>query len=149
LKPTANGCSQSPDLVFDAPGGDEKDPDREMIRAWLTKTGSFTCRIASDSMAPVLKTGDRVQVEAVPDPEKLERFDIIVFKTTDVLMCHFVWNHNRMGHNPGITTRSLLHPWSNEEPLGYASVIGKLKERRIPAFRQLVLLVGNFIRGSL
>jgi signal peptidase I len=110
---------------------------------------NLSFRVASDSMAPILKTGDILQIDPVKDPQSLKRFDIVVFKSSDRLICHFLWSHNHIGNEPSFSTRSLLNPWVDDAPSSYSFLVGKVRGYRVPVTRRLLILLTNFLRGTL
>jgi hypothetical protein len=117
-------------------------------RALLAKTGSLACRVISDSMEPVLRVGEQMQIEPVGDLSSIKRFDIVVVHIGDRLLCHFVWHINRVGSRTTVSTRSLKDFLHNDIPMDLDNILGKVSNRKIPMHTRAKIIVQNFIRKS-
>jgi signal peptidase I len=67
----------------------------------LSEEGQIRCQILSDSMLPVLATGDVVTIEPILDYQKLNQFDVIVYFNGNVLICHYFLKINRLKNSLG------------------------------------------------
>ena len=66
----------------------------EILRMCLQSGRTVTVIIASDSMSPLIKTGERLDVWAQGD---YRPFDIIVYHHTDGrLICHYIWQRSKL-----------------------------------------------------
>lgn len=117
-------------------------------RALLTKTGSLSCHVISDSMEPVLRVGERIQIEPIGDLSMMKRFDIIVVHIEDRLLCHFVWHINRVGLKATASTRSLKDFLHNDIPTELENILGKVTGKRIPIYTRVKIIAQNFIRKN-
>lgn len=123
------------------------DLDREsfaVIKRTVEKRGIFRGKIVSDSMSPLIRTGDLITIEPVKDPSKLERFEIVVFHQMGKLTGHFVWNHNRLGSEPTLTTKPLKSPQAEDLPVDYPSILGRITSHRLSPLQRLKVLWMNF-----
>lgn len=84
--------------------------------------------VASDSMMPLLKVGDHLQL--TEKSRNLKIFDVIVFNRQQKLLVHYVWK-NQLDFNNSVITRSLKNPYQNEEPVLYSEIAGII---HLPAF---------------
>lgn len=100
---------------------------------------TFRGRIVTNSMDPLLKTGDEILVEV--KSKELKRFDIIVFEMEGLLTCHFVWNLNQFIEPKLIQTRSLKG--QRDFPITYESYIGKVISHRLSFWQKMRILLFN------
>jgi len=90
-------------------------------------------RIASDSMEPLLRTGEVIKAhffQSLEDKQqiyKLKKFDLILFEATNGVTCHFFWKHQ----DQLILTRSLKNPTDNDFPTEKNKVIGVIKNKKL------------------
>lgn len=61
----------------------------QLLKARLKEKGSFSATIISGSMLPLIKVGDIIEFVPV-QTDQLKVFDIVVFWTNQMLVCHFV-----------------------------------------------------------
>lgn len=119
--------------------------DFVLMRNALDAGHELKCRIVSDSMSPLLEVDDEIRVEKVADLKSLSPFDLIVFQQREQLICHFVWRHNRLSKKPSLTTRSLKEPLNDDVPVTGERLLGKVTNRRIPAWTRWKILGRNFL----
>lgn len=103
----------------------------------------FRGKIISDSMSPVLKVGQEVEIVPVLDFSQLKRFDIIVFKLGQDICAHFIWtkqNDLRTG-NEVLITRSLKNPNNNDYPLYSDKIVGKILNHSIPQYWRIIIWI--------
>jgi len=103
------------------------------------QTEPVEVRIASDSMLPILKVGQRCLLVGT-SIQDLTKFDIIVFQRGRFLIAHYVWHINRHIEMGTIVTRS-LNPGYEDLPISPENVLGRLKER-IPSWLRFRLILG-------
>jgi hypothetical protein len=103
-------------------------------------------KIASDSMQPLLRTHDVIEVHKLSKP--LETFDLIVFESSGRLMCHFVWR-NQIGFNEKVVTRSLKEPRADENPIHIKKVLGWVPAAKIGFGTRCWLMLTNWLLGRL
>ncbi|OFZ44019.1 MAG: hypothetical protein A2070_06450 [Bdellovibrionales bacterium GWC1_52_8] len=99
-------------------------------------------------MHPVLKVGDWVTLEPVGSQESLKRFDLIVFKRADRVVCHYLWRINQQLLPGTLVTRSLRSPHHDEFPVSFADILGRVTQKRIPAWTRAVLILRTLLRGT-
>ena len=99
-------------------------------------------------MRPLLKVGDRVTVERVPDLAQLSRFDIVVFKYKSVFHCHFIWQVSQVGRCLPVLTRSLQEPYLNEIPIRFEDIIGRVSDHQVPFFTKAKVAFLNWLRKT-
>lgn len=109
----------------------------KLLQNKLAAEESLYLRIASDSMMPLLKVGEIVEVKTA-DLDSLKKFDVIVFYQDDKLMCHFVWSIQ----GDHLITKSLKDPKSVDWPIKEALFLGKLKVK-VPLFSKLKIWLLN------
>ena len=112
----------------------------EFLKETLGKQGHLNIRIISDSMEPVIKTGEELQVlPCVSDFNLLNRFDILVFWNGKYFVCHYLWNKNQLSFNKKeklLTTRGLKNLYE-DFPIQESHILGVLPNRRIPFWWKL------------
>lgn len=101
-------------------------------------------KVISDSMAPVLRVGDELDVAALPPEPKV--FDILLFQRHQRMFVHFVWRYQKSQRT--IVTRSLKNPFCDEEPVMLSEVIGKIDGVHIGFLRRWKILGLNLLRGT-
>jgi hypothetical protein len=94
----------------------------------IRKLPIFKGVIVSDSMAPVIKIGDKLVVEV--DNRDLQRFDIITFWQNEKLVCHYVWSMNRVVTPFLLQTRNLKYG-SKDTPINWDDYLGKVINHRL------------------
>lgn len=106
------------------------------LQSALNKGEPFTFIVSSDSMEPVIKTGEEVVVEPIREPLKL--FDIIVFFQNNDLLCHMYIKPSRL--NDGFLTSSYKYK-SYDFPVKKENVLGVIGSHRVGFFRKLQFLM--------
>jgi len=112
---------------------------------------NFKCQIVSDSMEPVLKIGEVVRAEPIAAPDevtRLKRFTLIVFKRDDRVLCHYIWRINQQVMPGTCVTRSLKNPFHDEVPVPFNDVLGQIREKVIPTWLRVLLVLNNALRGT-
>ena len=109
----------------------------DILRALLMKNNTAKIRIISDSMAPLIKPGEVVNINSVH--KELSRFDIIVFDYYGAIFCHFFWKKliNQTNSSISIQTRSLKKPAQADIPISPQSVIGVISCKKLTLFHKI------------
>jgi hypothetical protein len=92
-------------------------------------------RIVSDSMYPIIRTGETVDV--VPISDKLNRFDIILFDYYGTPYCHFFWGNTSKVET--ICTKSLKSPQDDDIPMHQSRLIGKIKGKKLTSIQKFTV----------
>lgn len=58
-------------------------------------------------MTPLIPVGAELLIKKVPADYTLKRFDILLFKQDDKLVCHYFWQQITVLEKPMIVTRNL------------------------------------------
>ena len=94
----------------------------------LNTQKTISVQIVSNSMEPIIKTGEIIHVEKLTGEPKI--FDILVFYQNNIFLCHYFWKKNTYIDNDGknYLTRALAShgadiPFSRDQILG--RVVGK------------------------
>lgn len=103
--------------------------------------------IVSDSMSPLIKTGDSIVVEV--GTEDIRRFDIIVFwnESEKKLTCHYLWAINRFFTPVLYQTRSIRYGF-RDHPISRAEYLGKVVSHRLSQWQKLRILFAYFMGGK-
>lgn len=113
------------------------------LKAGLKESGKITLRVASDSMLPLLKIGQSVNV-INQDPQKAQKFDILVFWQDNKLICHFLWAvQEKSGINERVyITKSLKSPKDVDLPIKENLILGKI-DVKIPLILKCKVFMMN------
>ena len=120
-----------------------------ILKLRIKAQGPIKVTIASGSMSPLIKTGERVQVEYRQD---YQPFDTVVYHHSDGrLICHYVWQRSEL--NPGAYLLRSLQGQGFDLPVAEDSILGHVPHRRVTAmsraFIALKLLGQRVGRGLL
>ena len=96
----------------------------------------FKGKIVSGSMEPVIKIGEEILV--VVKAKDIKKFDIIVFKQNNKLICHYLWSINKMIDPKLMQTRSLLG--GKDFPIREEDYIGKVVSHKLSVWRILKII---------
>ena len=98
----------------------------EVFKKKLSQKGvTQKIRIVSDSMHPVIKINEVLDVERI-EIHQLKRFDIILVNYFGTPYCHFFWNF--LNENE-IVTKSYKHPEKYDLPIKNEHIIGIIKNK--------------------
>lgn len=112
------------------------------LKIKLGQEGSLSLRVASDSMEPVLKTGQIIQVKKIQSHE-LKKFDTIVFFQSEKVMCHFLWAIQTDAEGKRLLiTKSIKNPQDIDLPLEEEFLLGKV-DVKIPFLLKLKIWFKN------
>lgn len=112
-------------------------------QARLIKEGSVKVKVISGSMEPIIHVDEEITV--APITGKLERFDIIVYKSERELVCHYVWHANRIarqGDNDLVLTRG-IRSRRDDYPIHRRDVLGRVISHKLGLWWKLRLLWAN------
>lgn len=103
--------------------------------------------IMSDSMSPLIKTGDSIVVEV--GTEDVRRFDIIVFwnESEKKLTCHYLWAINRIVTPVLYQTRSIRYGF-RDHPISREEYLGKVVSHRLGQWEKLRILLSHLMGGK-
>jgi hypothetical protein len=96
----------------------------------------FKGRVVSDSMEPVIKTGEEIIVRV--GEENLSRFDIIVIYQNETLVCHYLWQQNKIIRPLLFQTRNMRK--QHDHPVGQEDYLGKVISHQLSAWQKFKLL---------
>lgn len=102
----------------------------------LKSSKTFEGKVVSDSMNPIIKVGDIIQVDV--GVKNLKRFDIIVFHDGSKLICHYLWNMNKIVEPLLLQTRNMRK--EKDFPITWEQYLGKVTSHQISFFQKLRLL---------
>ena len=99
---------------------------------------TINVQIVSDSMEPIIKTGEVIKVEMVVGEPKT--FDILVFYQNDIFLCHYFWKKNSYFDNSGknYLTRPLKSQWA-DIPFSRDQILGKAVGKKLGFLRKCVI----------
>ena len=100
-------------------------------------------KIISDSMQPIIKIGDEIEIQPIKFNE-LKRFDIILFYNAHKPVCHFFWCINGINKNEFLT-RSLKQPKFNDLPTPKNSLVGKVTNFKISLYYRIKITILNIL----
>lgn len=107
-----------------------------MMKKIILSKGKIEVEIVSDSMEPLIDTGELVEVWDLK--EELNLFDIIVFWREAQFVAHFIWQFNGISHKT-VSTRSLKNKSSNELPVELDHILGIIKAKKIGLFTKIFM----------
>lgn len=99
-----------------------------MLRQSLSEGQHPHLTIISDSMAPLLRTGDKVQLSQATAND-LQTGDIAVFETDHVLMTHRFWGRMPRPDGPRLVTRG-DRPMAFDPPWDPNQLVGRVTARQ-------------------
>ena len=106
----------------------------------LKRLPFFKGKIVSGSMHPVIKIGDGIVVEI--GNLNIKRFDIIVFYSHGILICHYLWAYNKVFTPILFQTRSLFG--KKDHPIDASSYLGKVISHKLSWWRKFLILTRGY-----
>ncbi|MFY7992637.1 MAG: S26 family signal peptidase [Bacteriovoracaceae bacterium] len=103
----------------------------------------FKGTIVSGSMMPLMPIGTPIVV-AVGD-QTIKRFDIIVFYNENKLVCHFLWNINRIVTPKLLQSRNLVN-FGVDFPISMDDYLGKVVSHKLRLRDKLRLIKHHLFR---
>jgi hypothetical protein len=104
--------------------------EREELQKKFTvnKLKTVKGKIVTGSMEPLLPIGTEILIR-LKDHE-LKRFDIIVFQSDGKLICHFLWQQNKIVKPLLLQTRNLKN-LGTDFPIGQTEYFGKVISHKL------------------
>lgn len=102
----------------------------------LKKLSLFKGKVVSGSMLPVIEVGEDIVVEI--GAKELKRFDIVVIFLNDKLVCHYLWNLNRLVEPILLQTRSMAG--RKDIPVSFEDYLGRVISHRLSFWQRLRIL---------
>lgn len=104
-------------------------------------------RIVSDSMMPLIPVGAEIKVQELRDISNLKKFEILLFKDNDRLMCHYFWHQNKKFDKGNIITRA-LKTGDKDLPFNKNKIVGVVTNFKISRWLEIKILLQDwfFIR---
>lgn len=99
----------------------------ELLRQGLHQGQKPQLEVTSNSMAPLLRRGDTVILEAAA-PEQLSRGDVITLASSTAVMTHRFWGLQTTASSLQLLTRG-DRPLSFDQPWPPEALIGRMAER--------------------
>lgn len=110
----------------------------------LNSRGNLSLYTFSDSMSPVVKQGQVLEIESIKDPKSFRKFDPIIFWHDGSLLCQYLWGINKafmQEENLLLLTRP-FHPLNGPDtPVPLSYVLGKPKKLRLSLWRKFLILL--------
>lgn len=88
----------------------------------------FKGQIVSGSMEPLIHIGDSIVVDV--NAQDLKRYDIIVFYQDGKLICHFLWNINKIVQPKLLQTKNLAQ-FGTDFPITMDDYLGRVVNFKI------------------
>lgn len=117
---------------------ENRDFDLHVLKKSLKHNNQVSLQIVSDSMEPLIKVGESIEVAKVQSVKELRVFDIILFDQAGRLNCHFLAKVDY--ENNVFITKSLRHPGVSDYPIGSDQIIGIIKQKRINWWLKIKLI---------
>jgi signal peptidase I len=111
----------------------------EEIKQKILAEPFFKGRIVSGSMIPVINIGEEILIEV--KAQNLKRFDIVVFLRDGKLVCHYLWNINRIIKPLLLQTRNIKG--SKDYPIKEEDYIGKVLSHKLSFLRKLRIVLSK------
>lgn len=113
--------------------------DHEVLKKKLASGDSFGLTVVSDSMEPLIMTGETIWPVAPPAAQELKIFDIILFRQGQKLNAHFLTKVD--SENDLFITRPLKDPRHQDYPLKYNDIVGLIAHKKISLWQKLRVLL--------
>lgn len=113
--------------------------DLEVLKSVLKRDKKTILKVVSDSMSPLIKVGESIEVALLEAPEQLKPFDIILFEQARRLNCHFLAKTDYI--NNLFITKSLKNPSASDYPLETKQILGIVTSKKISFFTKIGLLI--------
>lgn len=94
-------------------------------------------RVISDSMEPVIMTGENIVVDV--GQKEIKRFDIVVVFIDGKLVCHYLWRMNRIIKPVLLQTRNMSGKL--DYPVKEEDYLGKVLSHKLGFWRKLKILL--------
>lgn len=111
--------------------------DFKALKKILDQNHQHNLTVISDSMDPVIKVGEEIILAKV-EKSQLKLFDIIIFEQAGRLNSHFLTQID--SENNRYITRSLKSPDSNDYPIQWEQILGKVSTKNLSWIQKLKVL---------
>lgn len=119
-------------------------PEFLLLQKKLRQGETLPLQVASDSMYPLLKVGQLINIEQA-SIESLKAFDLVVYWEQGRLQCHFLWHRNLDG---GLITRSLKNPTVSDPLVSPQDYLGKVAGNGLSLWQKAKINLINILKGS-
>lgn len=102
-------------------------------------------QVVSDSMMPLIPIGSEITIKKIQDVDRLKKFDIIVFKSGNLLMCHYYWHQNQHFDKGMITTRA-LKSGGHDIPFDKNKILGIVTNFKLSGWMKISIIVSDYLR---
>lgn len=102
----------------------------------LKSLGLFKSKVVSDSMMPIIKIGDDVVVDI--GNTDIKRFDIIVVLIDGKLVCHYLWQMNKIVKPVLLQTRNMSGKL--DYPVAINDYLGKVVNFKLSLWQKLKII---------
>lgn len=103
----------------------------------MKKLPMFKSKVISNSMEPIIKIGDDVVIDV--GNQNISRFDIIVFFHDGKLICHYLWQMNRIVKPILLQTRNMSGKL--DYPVTLDDYLGKVMNYKLSFWQKLKILI--------
>ncbi len=118
------------------------------LKLLLIKNKKAQVRIVSDSMHPLIRSGEILSIS--PLYKELSRFDLIIFDYYGNPFCHFFWSKifNGTENDERIFTRSLKNPSQTDIPILPKDILGLVTNKKINWYLKIKVYLILFLRSN-
>ncbi len=102
-------------------------------------------RVISDSMTPLIPVGAEVCIRKLKEHEELRRFDIILFKQGNRLVCHYYWHENKVFDKGLVNTRCIKNK-KEDHPFPKNQIIGVVTNFQISSWLKIKIMFRDLFR---
>jgi hypothetical protein len=102
----------------------------------LQKHSLYKGKVVTPSMVPVIPVGAQIVIDV--GSKDLKRFDIIVIFIEGKLVCHYLWQMNKIVQPMLLQTRNMSG--GLDFPVGFHDYLGKVISHRLSLWQRLKIL---------
>lgn len=113
--------------------------DHEVLRKKLSRGEVIKLCVVSDSMEPLIKTGEEISIGRPKPLTELDLFDIVLFRQGNRLNAHFLSKIDRQ--SDVIITRPLKDPRTQDYPIQYEDIFGMILHKKVSWWQKLRVLL--------
>ena len=118
---------------------DQRTFDLQILKKQLVNESVVKLKVVSDSMVPLIKIGDLIEVQKIADLKELKHFDIIVFDQAGRLNVHFL---TKIDHtHQQYITQCLKFRGENDYPLKPDQIIGLVKNKNLSLWQKMKVIL--------
>ena len=102
-------------------------------------------QIVSDSMSPLIKIGQKLEIIALPTESMVKKYDILVFWQANKLNCHIFWEWRQDIRNQKLLgiSKSMKEPKGEDFPWDFEQVLGIVRDVEVSFFTKLKINILN------